>query len=84
MLFDYDDRDIESIFKYAKKLESMTFREIENLFEQSSQKYYINPYNYSFSNQQPQALVVREPEVGYITNSKAKGQLGGLLERKWL
>lgn len=83
MLFDYDDRDIESIFKYAKKLESMTFREIENLFEQSSQKYYINPYNYSFSNQQPQALVVREPEVGYITNSKAKGQLGGLLERKY-
>lgn len=83
MLFDYDDRDIDSIFNYAKKLESITFREIENMFEQSIQKYYINHYDYSYSNHQTQNLIVKEPEVGYITNSKAKGQLGGFLERKY-
>ena len=83
MLFDYDDRDIDSIFNYAKKLESMTFREIENMFEQSIQKYYINHYDYSYSNHQTQNLIVKEPEVGYITNSKAKGQLGGFFERKY-
>ena len=35
MLFDYDDNDINSIYSYAKKLESRTFREIKNEFEES-------------------------------------------------
>lgn len=83
MLFDYDDSDIESIFNYAKRLESMTFREIEDLFEQSNQKYYVNPNDHSNSNFQTQSLMLKETEGGYITNPKAKGQLGGFLERKY-
>ena len=43
MLFDYDDTNIDSIFKYAKKLEGMTFQEVLDEYKKSSQKIYINP-----------------------------------------
>lgn len=41
MLFDYDDTNIDSIFKYAKKLEGMTFQEVLDEYKKSSQKIYI-------------------------------------------
>lgn len=83
MLFDYDDRDIESIFKYAKKLENLTFRDIDRMFSESSKKYYTNPYDTNYETNQPSAPLIKESEASYITNPKAKGQLGGLLERKY-
>lgn len=83
MLFDYDNRSIESIFEYAKKLENMTFREIEQLFNKSVKKYYVNPYTTSYNNEEMSSMMVQEEEVGYITNPKAKGQLGGLIERMY-
>ncbi len=78
MLFDYDDNDINSIYSYAKKLESRTFREIKNEFEESGLNFYCNPNE---NNNVKSVKVVKENETGYITNIKAKGQLGGFLER---
>lgn len=74
MLFDYDDRSIESIFDYAKKLEGMTFQEVLDEYEKSVQKSYINPH---------EATHVSEPQaqyIGAVPNKRAKGQLGNLLE----
>lgn len=74
MLFDYDDKSIDSIYQYAKKLEGMTFQEILDEYENSSQKYYINP--------QDTYLKVAEEQFQYnVPNKKAKGQLGNFLER---
>ena len=76
MLFDYDDTNIDSIFKYAKKLEGMTFLEVLDEYKKSSQKIYINPlqasneisdYDNSYNNTLP--------------SKGAKGQLGNILER---
>ena len=76
MLFDYDDTNIDSIFKYAKKLEGMTFQEVLDEYKKSSQKIYINPlqasneisdYDNSYNNTLP--------------SKGAKGQLGNILER---
>ena len=76
MLFDYDDTNIDSIFKYAKKLEGMTFQEVLDEYKKSSQKIYINPlqasneisdYDSSYNNTLP--------------SKGAKGQLGNILER---
>ena len=83
MLFDYNDSDVQSIYNYAKKLETKTFRDIEKMFDESDKDYYINPYDSSYNNHISHQHVVKEPEVGYISNSKAKGQLGGLIERKY-
>ena len=38
MLFDYDDRSIDSIFEYAKRLEGMTFNEISDEYNHSLKK----------------------------------------------
>lgn len=83
MLFDYDDQNIESIFKYAKKLENLTFKDIDKMFSESEKKYYVNPYKPSYTNYRATSLTIKEQEVSYITNPKAKGQLGGLLEQKY-
>lgn len=77
MLFDYDNKDLTSIYNYAKKLENLTFREIVEMYDNSPQKHYVNP------NEKDYELMVKEDEAGYITNANAKGQLGGLLERKY-
>lgn len=76
MLFDYDDTDVKSIFNYAKKLEGMTFQQVLDEYNNSSQKYYVNEKNHSFK--------VAEPQATYgetIPSKKAKGQLGNILER---
>lgn len=76
MLFDYDDTNIDSIFKYAKKLEGMTFQQVLDEYKKSSQNIYINPlqasneisdYDNSYNNTLP--------------SKGAKGQLGNILER---
>lgn len=76
-LFDYDDRYLESIFKYAKQLKKMTFREIESEFEKSPYKSYVNMYDFSGT------LEVREESLVYGAsfNYDAKGQLGNIIER---
>ena len=38
-LFDYDDRSIDSIFEYAKRLEGMTFNEISDEYNHSLKKF---------------------------------------------
>lgn len=78
-LFDYDDENLQSILNYAKHLESMTFRDIANIFKKSNQKFYINPK----SNNNISNLMVFEDRVNYITNTNAKGQLGNILERMY-
>ncbi|WP_206407301.1 Sau3AI family type II restriction endonuclease [Massilimicrobiota sp. An105] len=75
MLFDYDDNDIKSIYSYAKKLESRTFRDIKKEFDDSGLTYYLNPRD------SKPVHIVKESKTGYTSNSKAKGQLGGFLER---
>lgn len=76
MLFDYDDTNIDSIYEYAKKLEGMTFQQVLDEYNGSSQKHYVNIKHSSFK--------IAEPQVPYgetIPNKKAKGQLGNFLER---
>lgn len=75
MLFDYDDRSIDSIFEYAKRLEGMTFNEISDEYNHSLKKFYTNPM-------EPQSFKVKEDTVEYKTpGENAKGQLGNFLER---
>lgn len=78
MLFDYDDRDVESIYNYALKLESKTFRDIAHLYNESKYKHYFNRYVNDLIQSQH---MVAEENVSYTTNVKAKGQLGGFLEQ---
>lgn len=76
MLFDYDDTNIDSIFKYAKKLEGMTFQEVLDEYKKSSQKIYINPLQASNE--------ISDYDNGYndtLPSKGAKGQLGNILER---
>lgn len=74
MLFDYDDTSEDSIYQYAKKLEGMTFQQIMDAFNNSEQKYYRNTKNQSFK--------VAEDTFSYtVPDSKAKGQLGNVIER---
>ena len=47
MLFDYDDRSLESVYNYAKKLEQMTFNQILDEYNKSDTKKYINKYDLS-------------------------------------
>lgn len=77
MLFEYDDSNEKSILSYAKQLKGRTFRDIKNEFDISPYEYYINPSE----RQHTTTKIIKEKEVGYITNTKAKGQLGGFLER---
>lgn len=80
MLFDYDDNDINSIYTYAKKLVSRTFRDIKEEFDESGLNLYVNP-NETKNDDILNSHVIQEKETKYITNVKAKGQLGGFLER---
>ena len=76
MLFDYDDTNIDSIFKYAKKLEGMTFQEVLDEYKKSSQKIYINPLQTSNE--------ISDYDNSYndtLPSKGAKGQLGNILER---
>ena len=73
MLFDYDDRDEQSILKYAKRLEGKTFKDIQEEYNQSSVKYYVNPND--------KQSRVADSSTEYNVNSNAKGQLGNFLER---
>ena len=76
MLFDYDDTNIDSIFKYAKKLEGMTFQEVLDEYKKSSQKLYINPLKASDE--------ISDYDNSYndtLPSKGAKGQLGNILER---
>lgn len=72
MLFDYDDANVESIFAYARRLENMTFLDILNEYEQSIQKYYVNPKD---RNSKPIDAIKYK-----IPNINSRGQLGNLLE----
>lgn len=83
MLFDYDDRDIKSIYNYAKQLENLTFRDIDKMYSESDRKFYVNPYDDNYDNFVMNNLSISEPETSYITNPNAKGQLGGFIEREY-
>ena len=73
-LFDYDDRSIDSIFEYAKRLEGMTFNEISDEYNHSLKKFYTNPM-------EPQSFKVKEDTVEYKTpGENAKGQLGNVIK----
>lgn len=73
MLFDYDDNNEQSILNYAKRLEGKTFQEICDAYEESPVKQYQNH----------QSFGIREEQAVYYTNSKAKGQLGNILEQNY-
>ena len=76
-LFDYDDNSLESIFEYAKQLEKMTFREIEEEFDKSPYKSYVNIY------ETPDVMMAESLPLSYGAsfNYDAKGQLGNKIER---
>lgn len=81
-LFDYDDSSIESIYKYAKKLEGMTFNEILQEYEKSPIKSYKE---HMYGPRQISEMVVKEEKskysAGAVFNKKSKGQLGNLIEK---
>jgi len=76
-LFDYDDRDAESIFDYAKQLENMTFRQIKEEYDQNPYKSYVNMHDFSTSGE------LHEDPLNYggSLNYNARGQLGNLIEK---
>lgn len=76
-LFDYDDRDLKSVFYYAKQLENMTFNDVKEIFENNKDKRYINKYEDDIE------YVVAEEDFSYgaSMNERAKGQLGNFIER---
>ena len=78
MLFDYDDKDKDSIYQYAKKLEGMTFREIVDAYNESPIKQYEDMKAANSSKVREAITPYMAPN--YIYNPNAKGQLGGLLE----
>ena len=73
-LFDYDDSSIESIYKYAKRLEGMTFNEILQEYEKSPIKSYKE---HRYGSQQTSGMVVKAGKSEYRTgaafNKKSKG-----------
>lgn len=76
MLFDYDDSNLDSIYNYAKRLEGMTFREILNEYNNSIQKFYINPNDKNV----PSSLN-KGNDTAVIKTTASKGQLGNILEK---
>lgn len=84
MLFDYDNKKIESIYKYAKELEDKTFRSVEEEYDHSPFKSYdemregygMRVREESFD----QTYGEPEKDVATIPSEKAKGQLGNFLE----
>lgn len=78
MLFDYDNKDKDSIYQYAKKLEGMTFREIVQNYNDSPVKQYNEIHGEDSFSIHEEVSSYNAPN--YIYNPNAKGQLGGLLE----
>ena len=76
MLFDYDDSNLDSIYNYAKRLEGMTFREILNEYNNSIQKFYINP-----NDKNVPASLNKGDDTAVIKTTASKGQLGNILEK---
>ncbi len=83
MLFDYDDRDAESIYEYAKKLENMTFNQVLEEFEKSNIKQYINLYDLKNAKLKLEDSKASNSvdKTGNAFIYTAKGQLGDLIER---
>ena len=78
MHFVYDDRDLTSIFEYAKQLENKTFSDIIKAYENSPIKRYVNPYE---SDDRYVEDIGGDMDVPlYKDNDKAKGNLGNILE----
>lgn len=78
MLFDYNNKNKDSIYQYAKKLEGMTFRDIVDAYNESPIKQYEDMQSASSSKIRESITPYMAPN--YIYNPNAKGQLGGLLE----
>ena len=78
MLFNYDNTNEQSIFEYAKKLEGKTFKEILNEYNHSLYKSYKDRINGIVP-----PTFVQEESIDYTTNPKAKGELGGFLEKHY-
>lgn len=74
MLFDYDDENEKSIYEYAKNLESKTFQDIIDEYNESPIKSYNSLHN-------PLSPTIAEDDGGYLRNENAKGELGNLLEK---
>ncbi len=78
-----DDRDVESIYNYAKRLENMTFNQILSDFKKSDIKHYINFYDYK-NNKMKLKDSFDSNDIDKTGNTfidTAKGQLGDLVER---
>ncbi|WP_286209419.1 Sau3AI family type II restriction endonuclease [Dubosiella newyorkensis] len=71
MLFDYDFKDPESIYRYALYLRGKTFKEIFEEYLRSPKKSYFDQPTYP--------LKVKEDKYVYLDSSK--GQLGNFLEK---
>ena len=65
MLFDYDDENEKSIYEYAKNLESKTFQDIIDEYNESPIKSYNSLHN-------PLSPTIAEDDGGYLRNEKCK------------
>lgn len=59
-LFNYDDSDIESIYKYAQKVVGVEFADILKAFQESAYKTYQDYINQTPSTTPDKKLVVRQ------------------------
>lgn len=71
MAHKYDEKNPISILNYAKRFEGKTFNEIKINHDIEHGIYDVSP----------ERLVLKEEDVGYYTNTNAKGQLGGFIEK---
>lgn len=76
MLFDYNDKDVNSIMTYAKKLENQTYNDILNACDD-----YLDAYDKGLVNNRPAEFIESLKNDTYKTNTKAKGQLGNFIEK---
>lgn len=76
MLFDYDDTNIDSIFKYAKKLEGMTFQQVIEEYYRSPKNFYVN-----LAHTGDETADYSATYNATLPSKEAKGQLGNILEQ---
>ena len=75
MLFDYDERDVNSILTYARQMEDLTYNDILSLC-----KDYLENAD-SASTNRPKEFINSLKQDKFIKKTNAKGQLGNFIEK---
>ena len=75
MLFDYDEKDVNSIMGYAKQMENLTYNDILDMC-----KDYLSTVD-ELSANRPEEFLESLKGDKFIKDTNAKGQLGNFIEK---